>query len=349
MNGLRIDHKTLRRFVNQLLCASGVDAREAGIVATIFVWFDLIGRDTQGVQRLPVYLQRLGYGLITSPCNPEFIRKSETIYVLNGNNGLGHYLGHIAMSKALEVADRYGVGVVGVHHSNHFGAAAYYVQLAAQNSNIGLAFSNSVPHVAPHGGVSAALGTNPLAFGAPTRNGQSVLVDLSTAASAGSVVRKAAEEHREIPAGTIIDENGNALVDPKRAARWTLLPFGGAKGYCLGLMVEVLSGVLTGSSISHEIASLHRDFEKESNVGHLFVALDISRFMSLGCYYDRIERLSGFIKGSRRQKDIDEILIPGEIRWRNYEKQLKDGISLDSRAVESLITLAKELNVPTPW
>lgn len=349
MNDVKISHEKLQQFTYELLCSASVDAQEALIIAKIFVWFDLIGRDTQGVGRLPAYLKRVRCGLIRSPCHPEFTRKSETIYIINGNDGFGHYLGHIAMLKAIDIASVYGVGMVGVHHSNHFGAGAYYVQMAAQNHKIGLALSNSVPHVAPHGGVTAALGTNPFAFGAPTRSGRSILVDFSTGASSGSMIRKAIEEGENIPAGILIDENGNPVVDPEHAAQGVILPFGGAKGFCLGLMVEVLSGVITGSGISHEIASLHESFEKSSNVGHFLMAIDISQIMPQEDYYNRIDDLIGLIKNSKKKQGIDEILIPGETRWRNYEKQLTEGISLGLKTIESLNALAKELNVSPPW
>jgi len=240
--------------------------------------------------------------------------------------------------------------MVGVHHSNHFGAGAYYVQMAAEDYKMGLAFSNSVPHVAPYGGITATLGTNPFAFGAPTRNGQSILVDFSTGASSGSMIMKAKEEGKNIPEGILIDGNGNAIVDPKHtAALEVILPFGGAKGFCLGLMVEILSAVITSSGISHEVASMYKNFEKSANVGHLFLAIDIAKLMPPENYFDRMDALIGFIKNAKKRKGVDEILIPGETRWRNYKKQLTEGISLELKTIASLNTLAKELNVPSPW
>ena len=349
MSGVRVPHDELQQFACDVLCSAGVDPQEAPIIAHVMVWFDLIGRSTQGLWRLPIYLKRFSYGLIRSPCNPQFDQKSETIYLLNGRDGFGHYLSHLGMSKAIYTASQFGVGLVGVHHSNHFGAAAYYVQMAAQNSKIGLAFSNAVPRVAPYGGVTPALGTNPLAFGAPTRNGQSVLVDLSTGASAGSVVRKAVEEQQNIPEGILIDENGNSIIDPKEAARGVIAPFGGAKGFCLGLMVEILSGIITGAGVAHEVASLQKNFERSSNSGHLFMAIDIPTLIPIEDYNDRLDTLLSFIKGTDKKAGTDEIRIPGETRWRNYAKQSKEGITLDRRTVESLDVTAHEFSVDTPW
>jgi LDH2 family malate/lactate/ureidoglycolate dehydrogenase len=346
---VKISHKELQQFTFDLLCSAGVDAQEALIIAKIFIWFDLIGRYTQGVGRLHAYLKRVRHGLIKSPCHPEFVQKSETIFIVNGNDGFGHYLGHIAMSKAIEIANIYGIGMVGVHQSNHFGAGAYYVQMAAEDYKMGLAFSNAVPKVAPYGGITATLGTNPFAFGAPTRNGQSILVDLSTGASSGSMIMKAEKEGKNISEGILIDGNGDAIVDPRYADQGVILPFGGAKGFCLGLMVEILSGVITSSGISHEIASMHKNFERSTNVGNLFLAIDIAKMMHSENYFDRMDALIGFIKNAKKRKGVDEILMPGETRWRNYKRQLTEGIRLELNTIASLNTLAKELNVPLPW
>jgi LDH2 family malate/lactate/ureidoglycolate dehydrogenase len=346
---MKIAPHRLHQFILALLEAAGIEAKEAAIIAQIFVWFDLIGRSTQGVSRLSAYLKRVELGLIKSPCRPEFIQKTETIYIVNGHDGFGHYLGHIAMLKAIDLAAEHGLGLVGVQHSNHFGAGAYYVQLAAQQLKLGLAFSNSVPHVAPHGGVTPALGTNPFAFGAPVRDGHSILVDLSTGASAGSVLKKTAEENQQIPEGIVIDREGRAITDPRAVEQGALLPFGGAKGFCLGLMIEILSGVLTGAAISHEIASLHKNFERASNIGHFFMAIDVAKIMPVEDYFERMDLLLGFVKAARKRDGVEEILIPGETRWRNYANQLANGIDLDSKAVEGLTDLARSMKVSSPW
>jgi LDH2 family malate/lactate/ureidoglycolate dehydrogenase len=349
MNSIKVDHKILQKFAYNILCAAGVDSKEATIIANVFVWFDLVGRYAQGVGRLHVYLKRLPNDLIKSPCHPEFKQKGNTAYLLNGNDGFGHYLGHIAMSKAIDIADQHGIGLVGVSHSNHFGGAAYYVNLATQSNKLGFALSNSVPHVAPFGGISAVIGTNPFAFGAPMENQKSVLVDFSTGASSGSMIMKAAEEGTTIPEGVVIDEEGNPIVDPKAAVHGIVLPFGGVKGYCLGLMVEILSGVITEAGFSHEIASLHRNFERSSNVGHFFMAIDISTLMPIEDYYERMNRLAAWIRDVRPQKNGDQILIPGEPQWLYYEKQLAEGIELDYKTIKSLNILAKEMDIKTPW
>ena len=349
MDNVRVSFSKLEKFASDILVSADVDTLEAQIVATVLVWNELIGRSTQGLVRIPIYMKRFQRGLITSPSNPEFKQASDTICMVKGNDGFGQFLGHCAMSKAIELADTYGVGVVGVSGSNHFGSGAYYLHLAAKANQLSLVTSNSVPKVAPHGGMTAVLGTNPIAFGAPTQNGQSILIDFSTGALAGSTVRKAIAEHGKIPKGMVVDENGNEIVDPKKAPNGVILPFAGTKGYCLGLMAEILSGIITGAAISHEIGSIYKDFDRSNNVGHFFLTIDISRICPLHIYFDRIETLIGFIKKSKKRKGTDEILLPGETRWRNYKHQRNTGVQLTAESIEALDPLVKELNVSAPW
>ena len=349
MDDLRVFDKELEKFVLNILCASGVDPSESEIISKVLVWTELIGRTGHGVIRLPIYLKRFEKELIKSPCQPEFYRKSSAIQLLKGKDGFGQFLGHCAMSKAVEIADKHGIGLVGVYESNHFGASAYYVQMAAERNMISLVTTNSFPIVAPHGGISPVFGTNPIAFGAPMRNGQSILVDFSTGALAGATIRKAIAEQGKIPDGMVVDENGNDIVDPKKAPKGVILPFAGARGYCLGLMAEILSGVITGAAISHEIGSIFRQFDKNNRVGHLFFVLNIANIMSLKTYFNRMEIISGFIKASKRLPETKEILLPGETRWRTYYQQLSEGISLSAECIEALNQLADKFKISTPW
>lgn len=346
MSSIKVTRGQAEHFTGDLLRASGVDGGEAEIIARVLVWCQMIGRPTQGLWRLPVYSRRVREGLIKSPCRPVFEKKSDCVYLLNGGHGLGQYLGHVAMAKALALSKAHGVGVVGVRASNHFGAAAYFVEMAAAQSALGLAFGNSVPYVAAPGAISASLGTNPLAFGAPLRNGQSILADLSTGASSGASLRKAVEDNISIGEGIFVEGGERVVTGGGYAA---MHPFGGAKGFCLGLMVEVLAGVITGSSISHEIASLHKNFQRSQDVGHLFVAIDVCKLMPIERYYDRIDVLIDFIKNSTKDKAVDEILLPGETRWRNYYRQLGHGVEVEQKTAHELSRVAAQLGVATPW
>ena len=349
MNNVRVKDDALTSFVEALLSKAGVDAAEAACMAAVFVWTDMIGRHLHGINRLPALIKRLKLGLISSPCQPMLAHPASTLAVIEGKNGFGQYLGHLAMTEAIAMARTNGVGVVGVRGSNHFGAGAYYVNLAASNNQIGIAVSNSVPKVAPFGGVHAVLGTNPFAFGAPAREGHAILADFSTSAIPGSKVLEAIAGNKNLPEGLVVDANGKSIVDPQQMGRGAILPFGGAKGFCVGLMVEILSGVLTGAGISHGVDSMYEDFSRPSNSGHFFIALDITHFMPLPLYFTRVAQLLALIKAAGKAEDGEAVLIPGETRWRLFAEQKFHGIGIDQKTAASLTAVASEYGVATPW
>ena len=330
----------LTRFACGVLAAAGADSEQAASVAEVLVWSDTVGRPNQGVWRLPILSRRLQSGLFQCPCQPRVESKAPALATIDGNNGMGHHVGRLAMDTAIERARATGIAAVGVRNSNFLGAAGYYAQLASRHAMVGLAMSNSFPKVAPHGGTQPVLGTNPLAFAAPLRDGTGVIVDLATAASSGSKITKSVEEGETLPEGIAVDRAGEPITDPARVPEGALLPFGGAKGYAVALMVEILSGVITGAGIAHGVHSMYRDFNRGGDNGHFFMAIDIARLMPLDAFYDRMELLIAALRHH------DDVLLPGEVRWRERQRALSTGtVDLDDKTTEALDALAGSLGV----
>src|SRR5258708_11709586 len=146
----RINHKDLRALAAALLSASGTDESEVGTIADILIWADLVGRSTQGIWCLKTLLHRLRAGFIQSPCSPEFTQRRDGIVLVDGHNGFGRYVGHVAMSRAIELARRCGIGLAVVRNSSHFGAAAHHVHLAAQAALTRSPFPHPHPPPSPH-------------------------------------------------------------------------------------------------------------------------------------------------------------------------------------------------------
>ncbi len=334
----------LTTFAVEILVAAGADREQAAGVAEVLVWSDAFGRPNQGVWRLPILCKRLSAGLFHCPCQPRIDDRAPAVAVIDGDNGIGHYVGRLAADAAIERAAKNGVAAVGVSDSNFLGALGYYVQRIAERGMIAMLFNNSFPKVAPHGGTKPVLGTNPLAFAAPRRDGKSIIVDLATAASAGSDITKAAELGQPLPIGIAIDREGQPITDPSKVNQGALLPVGGAKGYALGLVVEILAGVVTGAGISHGVRSMYSDFENPGNSGHFFVAIDVNTLMPLDTFYERMEHLVDALR------DCEGVLLPGETRWRAHaETEAAGGITLDEQTTAALTKLAKSLNVRMPW
>ena len=343
---MRIDAQDLTEVSRGILIASGVDAVQARTVTENLIWCDMVGRRNHGVERLPILLKRVAKGLIKCPCKPEFETVSPSMARLQADQAFGHHAGAVATDKACDLAREHGMGAVGVTNSNFFGAGAYYANLAAQRGMISLVLSNSFPKVAAPGGLRSVLGTNPFAFGAPRRNGQALLVDMSTASVAGSTVREKMAKGERFPEGIAIDAAGEPITDPAQVMAGTLLTAAGAKGYGLALLVEILSGVLTGAGITHQVASMYKDFDQSGQNGHFILALDVSRWMAMDEYFTRTDFLMQALSESGEDGSVR---MPGDSRWAHYRDSLDNGIQLETSTLASLEQLASERNVELPW
>ena len=343
---MTISAETLEDFARTLLEAGGLDLAQADTVARNLVWNEMIGRGNFGFLRLPLYLERLARGGISSPCTPRFEQRDAAVACMDADNAFGQYAGTLAMERAIALAGETGTGVVAVRNSNFFGTGAWFVNLAASRGMLGIAMSNAFPKVAAHGGTLPVFGTNPFAFGAPRRHGEPLMVDMATSGLAGSTVRQHRREGTDLPEGLAVNADGTPLTDPDALGAGALLPFGGAKGYGLALMVEILAGVLTGAGVSRGVSSMYEDVAHGGDNGHLMIAIDIARFLPLETYHDRLE---GLIASIRSSAGAGEVLLPGELRWRTFRDSERDGVALSPDAIEALETAARDTGVAVPW
>jgi LDH2 family malate/lactate/ureidoglycolate dehydrogenase len=342
---MRVDTEKLKKYLLQILIQNEADPEQATIFIDALTWSDEIERPTHGLWRFPIYFKRFKLGLINCPCNIKINSISPSLGLLDGDHGFGHYVGSIAMNRAIELAKNSGVGVIGVHNSNHFGVGGYFVNLAAEQGMLGIAVSNSTPKMAPHGGIKEVFGTNPFSFAAPRQFNRSILIDMATSASSGAAVMRATDK---LPEGIAVDYSGNPITDPSKIKEGSLLPFGGAKGYGLALMIEILSGVITGAGISHGVNSMFNNFDDYASTGHFFIVINIEKIMSIKTYYERIEQLIEYIKSSTSGINDNIVLLPGENRWKKYESSLEQGINLDNDTINSLKEIGDKLNLKFP-
>jgi ureidoglycolate dehydrogenase (NAD+) len=342
---MRLAQDAIAAFATDLLAAHGVTPDQAASVARIMAWCEAAGRSNFGLQRIPVHLERLEKRVLNGAPVLSFREVSPSMVSLDGDNGFGHYIAERGMARAIEKAGETGIGCVGARRSNFFGAGSYFVKMAADAGMIGLAMSNSFPKVAAHNGLLPVLGTNPFAFGAPARDGRHLLFDMATSALAGSTVRQSIEAGAVLPEGLAIDADGKPITDPRKVDEGALLPFGGAKGFGLSLMVEILAGVLTGAGVADGVASMYKEFGRDGGNGHLLIAIDISKWMPIEAFHQRLDMLLGLVKSSN---PVDEVLFPGEVRWRNLAESEKNGIEIDAAVWTALKPYCAAAGVPMP-
>ena len=343
----RYNPAELRSFCEEVFVRLGIPREDAEVAADSLVRANLEGTDSHGISRLAIYARRLREGRISA--RPKIdVQRAGSVLRVDGGNGLGQVASYHALRVAIPVVSKTGIVGVAVRNTNHFGTAAYYCQMACREGIALIAMTNSPPGIAPWGGKKAYFGTNPIAFGFPTRQEPPVIVDMSSSVVARGKIILAAAEGREIPEGWAIDEEGIETTDATAALRGAVLPLGGAKGYALAMAVEIMSGVLSGAAFGPHVNNLYKDDDLPANVGHSFIVLDIARWMPLDDYYARMDQFLKEVKSVPRAKEVEEIFYPGERRYLTHLKRAKEGIALPVTVQEELERLAVECGVPFP-
>ncbi|MFQ5710598.1 MAG: Ldh family oxidoreductase [Candidatus Geothermarchaeales archaeon] len=337
----------LREVCSKILEAAGASKDEAGIVADHLVKSNLYGHDSHGVLRIPWYIKLIEEGSIRPGAEVKVLRETEATALLDGNWGFGQVVARDAMERAIEKAGRCGVGVVALFHCFHIGRLGEYSAMAVERGMIGIVLCNAPPNVAPFGGRKALIGTNPISIAAPTAEGRPIILDMATSVAAAGKVSLALERRQRVPEGWIIDSEGNPTTNPADfrprlvdlvSARGpikmgALLPVGGYKGYGLGLIIEVLGGVLAGAGVSHECGGN----------GVVTMAIDVGAFRPLEEFKRTTSELVKIIKDSPKAPGFEEILVAGEPEFRAEEQRLKEGIFVEDATWSALVEIAEEL------
>jgi ureidoglycolate dehydrogenase (NAD+) len=335
----------LQDWSEALLVAAGLEQDAAATVAGTLVATSLRGVDSHGVARLPIYVERLRAGVLNGKPRPRVDRRDGAVAVVDGDGGPGQIAGLFATDLSVELAREVGVGAVSVHSSNHYGAAGIYAARAARAGMVGVSTTNADPLAVPFGGTRKALGTNPIAFAAPTDGGVFVL-DMATSQVAANKVFNARDEGRAIPEGWAVDESGAAITDPNEF--YAVVPLGGYKGYGLALMVEILSGVLGGAGVTHEVAGLFGNLERSQGLGHFHLALDPSRTIGRERFASVLSGLLDELRAIPPAPGFEEVLVAGDPEERAERERSSDGIPLPDALVATLEALSGELGVQVP-
>jgi ureidoglycolate dehydrogenase (NAD+) len=250
-----------------------------------------------------------------------------------------------AAEQSVRLAERHGVGAVSVRRSAHYGAAAYYVMLVARRGLVGVCTTNADPLVVPYGGREKEIGTNPIAFAAPTKGGLFVL-DMATSQAAANRVWQARDEGRPIPEGWAVDASGKPTTDAAEVDG--MAPLGGYKGSGLGLMVEVLSGVLVGAGVGHGVSPLFGADDRPQGVGHFHLAIDPERTVGRAQFEDLLAGLLDRIRRSAPAEGFEEVMVAGDPEDRAEREREAAGVPLTPALTKTLRELSDDLGVTPP-
>lgn len=331
----------LARVMDEALRQRGLSPEHAGFVTDGLIEASLRGIDTHGVRLFPTYLAELDGG--RSRARPEMRWSGDrpAARVLDAGHALGVVAGRVACAEAVRLAREYGVGTVAVRNSNHFGPASCYTLEMARQGVLGLAMTNSDALVAPFQGVRPLFGTNPLSFAAAAEGDDLFCADLATSQVSYSKVKLRRERGLPLEPGWAVNASGEDASQASEEVA-ALQPLGGAKGQCLGMMVEILCTLLTGMPLDHELSHLYvAPFDEPRRVGHLFLAFDVPAFADPGTFR---MRLSGLLALVRDQPGAggERVLAPGDLESAAAAERRRHGIPMADEELARFEVIGRE-------
>jgi len=332
----------LRTIASELLQGAGATEEEAAIVSRHSIGANLAGHDSHGIIQIPTYIDRIKRGHLVPGAPLKVVKESPTTTVVDGGWGFGYVVSEHAMRTTIDKARRGNVAAATVFRQGHVGRVADYPIMAAAAGMIGIMTADSgrsAKQVVPFGGKEPRLGTNPICIAMPSNLDGPMFIDMATSASAGGKISLAAARDTQVPEGWLVDNEGNPTTDPSfYGGGGAQLPLGGSeghKGYGLGVMVEIFSGILTGLGFGVEPSGRHND-------GCFMAAFNVEAFRPLEDFKRDVTDLALYLKSTPPAAGFTEVYYPGELERLTTEKRTKDGIEVEDTTWAKLEALASE-------
>ncbi|PIP49031.1 MAG: malate dehydrogenase [Chloroflexi bacterium CG23_combo_of_CG06-09_8_20_14_all_45_10] len=355
--GIKVD--ALQQFTINVFNKFGVPVEDAKIAAEVLITADQRGVGSHGLQRLKRYTNGLKTGVIKPIVDVKVLKETPNTLLISGGDGLGQVVGYKAMKLVIDKALKNNIAFAAVRDSNHYGIAGYYSMMALEHDLIGLSLTNAAPLVVPTHGKNAVMGTNPISIAVPAGKERPFVLDMAASTVPRGKLEVYEREGKIMPITWATDELGNPtqniprvlanLLDKKGGG---LLPLGGAeeesgghKGYGLCLVVDIFSGVLSGSEFG---PNLYARKDIPAKVAHFFGAIKIDAFIELALFKSMMDEYINILKNSEKAAGKDRIFIHGEKEFELYEQQ-KEEVRLYYKVVEELRNIGEEVNIKAPF
>ncbi len=333
---MRVSQEVLKKLIRNKIHQAGLAEEQADIVADVLVFADLRGIHSHGAMRVEYYAERIAKGGINSNPKIDFQITGCCTAILDGDNGVGHYMAKVAMDEAIKIAQEHGVAVVGVRNISHSGALAYFANQAADEKMIGISVCQSDPMVVPYGGAEPYYGTNPIAFGAPSSTGEKIIFDMATSVQAWGKILHARSKQESIPDTWAVDDNGKPTTDPFKVH--ALLPIAGPKGYGLMMMVDILSGVLLGLPFGNKVSSMYEELTAYRKLGQLHLVINPSFFTNLDAFLKNITETIRDLNNIKPAPGFEHVLYPGQREALKREEYKENGIEIVDGIFDYLVS-----------
>ncbi len=350
-----IPFEVIEKFMVDVMEKAGIQREDGAIVADVLVKADKLGFDSHGVNRLkPIYLDRIKDGILNPVTKLDVVKETPTTAVVDGNNGMGHVIAKKSMQIAIDKAKQYGMGMVAVRNSTHYGFAGYYPLMATVQNMIGITGTNARPSIAPTFGVENMLGTNPLTFGMPTDEDFPFLLDCATSITQRGKVEVYARMGKEMPKGWVIDENGESktnsreVLDDLNAGRAAFTPLGGVgedgggyKGYGYATVVEILSAALQQGAYLKMLMGIENGKKVPYPLGHFFIAIDINAFTEPADFRKTAGNILRDLRASRKMPGQKRIYTAGEKEHDTWMLRKDKGVPFNDALFDEFAGMCK--------
>lgn len=361
-----VDWKTLINFITDAFVSVGIPREDAEICTDVLLESDRRGIESHGCNRFkPIYIDRIEAGIQNPVTNFEVVRETPTTAVVDGHDGMGQVIGYKAMKMAIEKAKKYGMGMVAVRNSCHYGIAGYYSTMASKEGMIGITGTNARPSIAPTFGVENMLGTNPLTIGFPTDEEFPFVLDCATSITQRGKIEYFARIGKDTPEGMVIGRDGKAKTDSVAILKdlntgaAALAPLGGIgedlagyKGYGYATVVEVLSAALQAGNFLRALTGIGKNGEKVPfHLGHFFIAIDTNAFVGVESFKKTAGDIMRELRSSTKAPDAERIYTAGEKEWIVWNERKDSGVPINEAVQKEMSTIRDRYNLKYtfPW
>ncbi len=350
---------TLERFMKEVFLAVGVPESDAQVCAEVLIAADMRGIDSHGINRLkPIYIDRIKQGIQNPVTNFEIIKDFAATAVVDGHDGMGQVIGKKAMQMAIDKAQKYGIGMVAVRNSTHYGIAGYYPLMCVEQNMIGMTGTNARPSIAPTFGIENMLGTNPLTIAMPSDEEFPFFLDCATSISQRGKIEVYARKGKKLPDGWVIGNDGESKTDSKEVLKMlvdgtaALVPLGGIgeelggyKGYGYATVVEILSAALQSGSFLSMLNGIENGKKIPYHLGHFFIAININAFTEPETFKKITGDILRELRASKKMPGKDRIYTAGEKEWLVYNERKKTGVPIDVDLQKEIVQLQTDLGI----
>ena len=336
---MNIKNKKLLNLVKKIFIKHKLSTKHAEISARALINAEIVGAYGHGLSRLKMYCDRIKKKVINPKPKIRIKKISQSISHIDANNSIGFVAADIAIKKAIQNAKKTGIGLVAVKNSGHYGLSGYYAEQAVNKNLVTMIYTNAPPAIAPHGARKSLFGTNPICFGTPSGLKAPYILDTSISMINRGKIRFASKNNQKLPIGVALDKFGQPTTDANKALKGVQLPIAGFRGSGLAWMVDILSGVLTGSNHAGKVKDPFEDFSAPQNIGHLFITFKTNLFVK--DYNNRIKDNIKKVKRLPKVKGTKEIMYPGQNKYKRYKINFKKEIKISKIIKKELEILKK--------